>query len=37
MLVFPADAISGWRDVNANRKMPLQPTHWRLWDRRQVS
>ena len=24
---------SGWRDVGANRRMPLQPTHWRLWSR----
>ena len=31
-LVFPCRRDgSGWRDVSANRKMPLQPTHWRLW------
>ena len=37
-LVFPCRRDgSGWRDVSANRKMPLQPTHWRLWDDRQVS
>ena len=23
---------SGWRDVRANRLMPLKPTHWRRWD-----
>jgi len=22
---------AGWRDVSANRCMPLTPTHWRLW------
>jgi hypothetical protein len=22
----------GWRDVRANRPMPLKPTHWRRWD-----
>ena len=37
-LVFPYRRDgSGWRDVSANRNMSLQPTHWRLWDRRQVS
>jgi len=31
-LVFPCRRDgSGWHDVSANRKMPLQPTHWRLW------
>ncbi|MGA8650447.1 MAG: hypothetical protein WB677_07475 [Xanthobacteraceae bacterium] len=37
-LVFPCRRDgSGWRDVGANRNMSLRPTHWRLWDRRQVS
>jgi len=37
-LVFPCRRDgSGWRDVSANRDMPLQPTHWRLWEDRQVS
>ncbi len=33
-LVFPCrrDGL-GWRDVAANRPMPLEPTHWRLWRR----
>ena len=31
-LVFPCRRDgSGWRDVSANRDMPLKPTHWRLW------
>jgi len=31
-LVFPCRRDgSGWRDVAANRLMPLKPTHWRLW------
>ena len=31
-LVFPCRRHgSSWRDVSANRPMPLQPTHWRLW------
>jgi hypothetical protein len=32
-LVFPCrrDGSGGWRDVSANRNMPLQPTHWRPW------
>jgi len=29
-----AATISDWRDVRANRSMPLRPTHWRRWDRR---
>jgi hypothetical protein len=34
-LVFPCRRDgSGWRDVRANRLMPLRPTHWRRWDRR---
>jgi hypothetical protein len=34
-LVFPCQHDgSGWRDVRTNRSMPLQPTHWRLWDRK---
>jgi hypothetical protein len=33
-LVFPCRRDgSGWRDVSANRSMPLTPTHWRLWNR----
>ena len=30
-LVFPSrrEGLS-WRDVGANRLMPLKPTHWRL-------
>jgi hypothetical protein len=33
-LVFPCRQDgSGWRDVRVNRVMPLQPTHWRPWDR----
>ena len=33
-LVFPCRRDdSGWRDANANRAVPLKPTHWRLWDR----
>ena len=33
-LVFPCrrDGV-GWRDVSANRFMPLKPTHWRPWRR----
>jgi hypothetical protein len=35
VLVFPCQRDgAGWRDVRANRLMPLQPTHWRRWDRR---
>jgi len=36
-LVFPCrrDGL-GWRDVGANRLMPLQPTHWRPWGRGRV-
>jgi hypothetical protein len=31
-LVFPCKRDgTGWRDVSANRPMPLQPTHWRPW------
>ena len=31
-LVFPCRREgSSWRDVSANRLMPLKPTHWRLW------
>ena len=37
-LVFPCrrDGL-GWRDVRADRPLPLQPTHWRRWDRREQS
>jgi hypothetical protein len=36
-LVFPCRRDgSGWRDVSANRSMPLRPTHWRLWEHRRV-
>jgi len=36
-LVFPCRRDgSGWRDVSANRNMPLQPTHWRLWEHERV-
>ena len=32
-LVFPCRRDgSGWRDVRANRPVPLIPTHWRRWD-----
>ncbi len=32
-LAFPVRRDgSGWRDVRANRLMPLKPTHWRRWD-----
>ncbi len=32
-LAFPVRRDgSGWRDVRANRLMPLKPTHWRPWD-----
>jgi hypothetical protein len=35
-LVFPCRHDgSGWRDVSANRPMPLKPTHWRPWKREQ--
>ncbi len=31
-LAFPSQRDgSGWRDVRANRRLPLEPTHWRLW------
>ena len=31
-LSFPCKrAGSGWRDLSANRPMPIQPTHWRPW------
>jgi hypothetical protein len=31
-LVFPCRRDGrGWLDVRANRSMPLEPTHWRLW------
>jgi hypothetical protein len=34
-LVFPCRRDGkGWRDVEANRSMPLAPTHWRLWERK---
>jgi hypothetical protein len=34
-LVFPCRRDgTGWRDVHANRSMPLAPTHWRLWERK---
>jgi hypothetical protein len=33
-LVFPCRRDgSGWRDVRANRPMPLGPTHWRVGSR----
>lgn len=36
-LVFPCQRDgSGWRDVRTNRPMPLEPTHWRLWDHKRV-
>jgi hypothetical protein len=36
-LVFPCRRDgSGWRDVSANRSMPLRPTHWRLWEHRRL-
>ena len=32
-LVFPCQREgSRWRDVRAHRFMPLEPTHWRIWD-----
>jgi len=32
-LAFPSQRDgSGWRDVRANRRLPLEPTHWRLWE-----
>ena len=35
-LVFPCQrGGSGWRDVRANRTVPLQPTHWRPWVNKQ--
>jgi hypothetical protein len=34
-LAFPCRRDgSGWRDVRTNRPMPLEPTHWRPWDRK---
>ena len=36
-LVFPCQRDgSGWVDVRTRRPMPLEPTHWRLWDRKHV-
>jgi len=36
-LVFPCRRDgSGWRDVRVNRSVPLELTHWRLWDRKRV-
>jgi hypothetical protein len=36
-LVFPCRRDGYvWRDVSANRPMPLEPTHWRLWGSRSV-
>ncbi|MGA2842782.1 MAG: hypothetical protein ABSG18_21985 [Steroidobacteraceae bacterium] len=36
-LVFPCRHDgSGWCDVTANRPMPLEPTHWRLWEAKRV-
>jgi hypothetical protein len=33
-LVFPCRHDGdGWRDVRANRPMPLNLTHWRRWNR----
>jgi hypothetical protein len=32
-LAFPCRRDgTGWRDVRANRFMPLAPTHWRVWE-----
>jgi hypothetical protein len=32
-LVFPCRRDGrGWHDVRANRPMPLEPTHWRIWN-----
>jgi hypothetical protein len=37
-LAFPCKRDgSSWRDVGANRPMPLQPTHWRPWSRPHTS
>lgn len=34
-LAFPCQREGfRWRDVRANRPIPLQPTHWRCWDRK---
>ena len=34
-LAFPCQRDgSGWRDVRTNRAMQLEPTHWRIWDRK---
>ena len=36
-LVFPCQRDGrGWRDVRANRSVPLEPTHWRLWERKRA-
>jgi hypothetical protein len=36
-LAFPCQRDgSGWRDVRTKRSMPLEPTHWRLWDHKRV-
>jgi hypothetical protein len=33
-LVFPCQRDgSSWRDPRTNRIIPIEPTHWRLWDR----
>ena len=33
-LAFPCRRDGdGWCDVRAKRPIPLEPTHWRLWDR----
>jgi len=34
-LAFPCRRDgSGWHDVQTNRPMPLELTHWRFWDRK---
>jgi hypothetical protein len=36
-LVFPCRRDgSGWRDVRANHSVPLELTHWRLWELKRV-
>jgi len=36
-LAFPCQRDgSTWRDVRTNRIIPIEPTHWRLWDRKRV-
>ena len=32
-LAFPCEVDdSGWRGARTNRLIPVEPTHWRLWD-----